>query len=555
MPFFAPQAGASAKFRHPGAMGGAPIRYSIYKDITPKVNGWGLTTRSKFVVFAIQLHFKAYCKGGREMNIRTNFWALITTAAAIAALAAPVARAEDDMAARVAMLEKRVKELEAQTVLSLPELIVRERKVYVCEKGHSFTKETADGRCPHDGTKLTAQKTYQKEKYYRRKTIEEKIEESLASIQPVTLGLSVTGMVFQTAGTGRDHPNLNRSQNKKDLYGSGSFDLQLSARPAYQTTLFADLEAMADTGARTRIPALTSLNSAANRHSSQSADNNVENEEINLREAWISTVLGRCQEWTLVSGSMDLAGVVDQNNIANDETLQFVSDAFVNSPFLGKPENGAAFAAIYDPKGPYALKLAVQRINVSAGRQASKIAGRLYSVGELVVRTRLWKGLQNGNYRFWVRSAGEVDRRENIGYGVSFDQAISRTMNFFGRYGSQRPLQPGTAANSTRVVSQRDDLHASAGIEVRGPEWTFFPRDVWAVALSRTEIRSLQGQQFELVGNGGGENESLVEGYYRFFITEHLHMTPFVQWLADSTRAELVAADDLAVGLRTQVDF
>ena len=457
------------------------------------------------------------------------------------------AMAEEDMAARVAALEKRVKELEAQTVLSLPELIVKEKKVYVCEKGHSFNKPQDGSKCPHDGSKVSVQKTYQKEKYYRRKSIEDKIEEALASIQPIGIGISATGLLSGTIGTGKTVA----SKAKNDLFASGSLDIGVTAKPASQTFLCIDLEALSDTGAGLRVPSLTSLNSDANRLTGPT-----QNEQVKVREAWISTIFGKSREWTFTAGSMDLVSIFDQNNVANNETLQFVSDAFVNNPFIAPPANGAAAAVVYDPKGPYALKFAVMRPQPNLGANGigggKKLGDTMWVAAEVDIRARPLQGLQNGVYRFWIRSNGEMDKRVNIAYGVSFDQKLNRAVTFFGRYGNRR-TQSTVDANGKPVVPTRDDLHYSFGLEFRGPELTFLPRDMWAAAYSRTTVRSVKGQ--ELTNGGVGETEGLFEAYYKFFITDHFHATPFVQWLQDSTRAELAKADDLILGLRTQVDF
>ncbi len=460
--------------------------------------------------------------------LRTGIAALAVWAAGIAAPGV----AADELADKVAALEKRVKELEAQTVLSLPEMIVKEKKTFVCPKGHSFDKAQAGNVCPFDGTGLSVQATYQREKYYRRKSIEEKIEESLSTINPVNLGVSLTGLAFQTLGTGKPRNN--------SFFGSGSGDVFLSAKPAYQTLVFIDLEFNADTGVKSRVPTLTSLVSDDARLN--------ENEEVNLREAWISSVLGSRREWTVSAGSMDLTGLFDQNRYANDETRQFTSDIFVNNFFLGAPANGAAAAVVYDPKGAYALKIAIQR--PTAGN--SNLGSRMFSIAEIDVRARPWQGWEGGTYRFWLRSNGEADRRENIATGASFDQDITRAVSFFGRYGSRR-TQSALDGNGKPVFPARNDIHYTLGVEFRGPRWTWLPRDVWGVAFGRTEVRSIKGQEFS---NGGvGETESLMEGYYKIFVTDHLHFTPFVQWLADSVRAETNSADDLILGLRTQMDF
>jgi hypothetical protein len=69
-------------------------------------------------------------------------------------------------------LEQRISDLESSTVLSEPETRVRKVEVYVDANGNISTPEAP-------GTKKTV--TYERERVYRRQTINEKIEEAMES--------------------------------------------------------------------------------------------------------------------------------------------------------------------------------------------------------------------------------------------------------------------------------------------------------------------------------------------------------------------------------------
>jgi hypothetical protein len=96
---------------------------------------------------------------------------------------------------RIEMLEKRLSDIETTAVLSDPETRVKRIEVYVDPNGVQTDE-------PVPGAKLEV--TYQRERVYRRQTINEKIEEALASAddQSVKVGVDAT-TVAQGAGRTR----------------------------------------------------------------------------------------------------------------------------------------------------------------------------------------------------------------------------------------------------------------------------------------------------------------------------------------------------------------
>ena len=80
--------------------------------------------------------------------------------------------AEQTLQERIAELERRVGELESSTVLSEPETRVRRVEVWVDANGVEYDHEVPGSRRVF---------TYQRERVYRRQTINEKIEEALSA--------------------------------------------------------------------------------------------------------------------------------------------------------------------------------------------------------------------------------------------------------------------------------------------------------------------------------------------------------------------------------------
>ncbi len=93
---------------------------------------------------------------------------------------------------RIEELEKRLNDLESSAVLSEPETRVKRVEVYVDKNGVEYDT-------PQPGAKKTY--TYQRERVYRRQTINEKIEEAMADAadKSVRIGVDAT-TVAQFAG-------------------------------------------------------------------------------------------------------------------------------------------------------------------------------------------------------------------------------------------------------------------------------------------------------------------------------------------------------------------
>lgn len=209
---------------------------------------------------------------------------------------------------QVHVMEERLSQLEGKTVLSMPELVVKEKKEYVCTHGHLYEELPENKKCPMDGEPLSEVITYQKEKAYRRESIEEKIESALEdeASRKISVGISATGILQQAIHSGRE-----AKSGGDDLFGAGSADLFFIARPALYTTLFADLESIGSFSPNRRIPTLSALNGDDTRLD--------EDSELNLRELWLASQFFK-QTLGLTAGHVDLTNYFDLN-LEGDESL------------------------------------------------------------------------------------------------------------------------------------------------------------------------------------------------------------------------------------------
>jgi hypothetical protein len=372
---------------------------------------------------------------------------------------------------RIGELERRVNDLESTTVLSEPETRVRRIEVYVDENGVEYEQ-------PQPGTRPVV--TYQRERVYRRQTISEKIEEALDDAASRSVGLGVDAAIVLQNVQQSSGPDSDADGNTYEL---ASADLFFTAGLAQNTIFYADIVGLSGTPPDNEVGGLTLLNGYAARL--------VRQNELNLREAWLMSEL-LDQKLSITAGRVDLTNFFDHNAGANDETMQFISDALVNNPMLGLSENGAGLAAVYDPKNGFNAKLGYQQSSSTALNLSDSLF-YLAEVGKLFTPF----GLGEGNYRAWYRtdnSGGATQRA----YGVSVDQKVTAALTLFGRYGSAQTQGP------------RDRFY-SLGFQLANGV-VFNPEDAWGVGYAQTEL-------------GAGDEESLVEGYYNLRMTRKLQLS------------------------------
>src|SRR5437867_5134592 len=421
---------------------------------------------------------------------------------AASAAAKPSGSQPDNQAlqAQVAALEQRVRDLEAGTVLSQPETRTRKTTVYIDKNSNIYDQ-------PTPGAKKTV--TYQRERVYRRQSIDEKIQSALEeqSKNSVQVGVSAaiaTQAVFQTKGE--------KTDADRHAYPLSSADLFFTARIAQHTVFFADVVGLSGPPPDLETGGLTLLNGFTARL--------VRQNELNLREAWLRTEVFS-QRLALVAGRLDLTNYFDHNNAANDETRQFLSDALVNNPTLNLAVNGSGLAAVYDPKGGFTFKVGIQQSKT----EATNLSQSLYSLGEIGYVARP-AGLGEGNYRVWYRTDNSTDRNRK-GYGVSLDQKLAPTVTWFGRYGT------------AQADIKRDHFY-SGGLQFANGAG-FYPGDMWGLGYAHYDT-------------GIGPKERLMEGYYNFAISEKFRLSFHLAHVLEKKPGQETVGY-LVPGIRLQASF
>ncbi|MBN4080331.1 hypothetical protein JYT31_01575 [Beggiatoa alba] len=426
---------------------------------------------------------------------------LAVLASLIVTLPAQAQDKREQLLKRIEGLEKRIIELETTTVLSDPETSVKKVEVFIDESGVEHEKQVP-------GSKKIV--TYQRERVYRRQTINEKIEEALddAASRSVQLGIDaaiVIQNVQQTKG--------NKKVADGNTYQLASTDLYFTAGLAQYTVFFADMVGLSGTQPDAEINGLTSVNGYSARL--------VKQNDLSLREAWLMTEL-LDQKLSLTLGRIDLTHYFDANAAANDETTQFLSDALVNNPALGLSENGAGMAFVYDPKTSFALKVGYQQ----SSSTATSLSDSLYQLYEVDYKGNPFSAGE-GNYRVWYR-------KDNTGnglsaYGISLDQKLSAGVTLFARYGSAE-----TSSGGKRDKYYSTGLQFSAGLG-------FNPEDTWGIGYADAD-------------QGSNDKEQIFESYYNLRIADKLQLSFHLTYLTEEP-AGTEKVSYLVSGTRLQASF
>jgi len=436
--------------------------------------------------YALQADFSGFERSSVEITMAAQPQSVTMTLQPMEIPGAPAAPAVgaasgvDELLDRIKALEQRISDLESTAVLSEPETRVRRVEVYVDPNGNEH-------EAPVPGA--TPRVAYQRERVYRRQTINEKLEDALTDLESrkIAVGVSaatVTQFAQQTSG--------DPAEADGHAYQLGSADLLFAAGLAQYTSFFADLVGVSGSPPDAEIQGLTLLNSYTARL--------VRQNEVNVREAWLRAELFS-QRLAISTGRLDLTNYFDRNAFANDETSQFVSDALVNNPTLGLAVNGIGVAGVFDPKNGLLLKAGLQQ----SSNEATNLSEALYTLieADYVARPR---GLSEGTYRVWLRNDNSTGTNR-AAVGISADQKLSQVFGLFGRY--------GTAEN----MEGRDHFY-SLGFQVQNG-LVFNPLDYWGAGYAQSDLST-------------SDHERIVEGYYNFKISEKLRISAHLQHAFES---------------------
>lgn len=260
--------------------------------------------------------------------------------------------------------------------------------------------------------------------------------------------------------------------------------------------------------------------------------------DVYLNQLWYERKFGDGERWRVRVGYLDLTSDFDANAYANDEYCQFLSDAFVNNLTFECPANALGGQIWWEPNDKWCFGVGYSE----SDRDCVEMFSRGAVIGEIdrVVKIGELEGTYRGYFtaNFTPRESLDGSRNDltNNGWGLSFDQEISKYVGLWGRYGQQN----GECCEFDRALTAGFELHSFS--EAR-------PGDVlgfgYGIACVSDEFAAL---------NKGAVDENHFELYYSIRVNEYFSATPSLQWI-DGAGGDGDAEVVWAPGLRATVAF
>jgi len=272
---------------------------------------------------------------------------------------------------------------------------------------------------------------------------------------------------------------------------------------------------------------------------------------VSLTEAWYEQYLFD-KQLTVTGGKIDSTCYLDQNEIANDETAQFLGRIFRNAPTIEFPDNNAGIRGFFTPAEIEWFEIEAQVLDGDGDWE--DIGDHVFASAQIDIKPNFGNEL-TGNYRIygWCNDTNHIkwpdstkQWKRNYGFGTSIDQQITNIFTVFGRYGWQEP----------KVYMEGADFSLehtwSAGCQINGKPWN---RDddyiglAIGMAMSSDDYKKATGRKCK--------DEGHFEAYYSFKVNDNLTLSPDMQVIWDPYGKDVAGRDGTitVIGCRGQVDF
>lgn len=221
---------------------------------------------------------------------------------------------------------------------------------------------------------------------------------------------------------------------------------------------------------------------------------------------------------TFTIGKLNMTNYFDGNEVANDETTQFLSGGFVNSIAIEFPANSSAARLTLSP---------IELLDITVGAQSGDsdwedFAEKPFYMAEADIKPKF--GELQGNYRIyvWTNTADHTEiadatstKEDGSGYGISLDQQVTSFLTLFARWGHQ----------SKKLYEIKSAW--SGGLALGGSLWGR-ENDVVAAAYGQAILSDDKKDVLKAAGTNPGDEEHF-EAYYNLLINEHVTISPDVQ--------------------------
>ncbi|MBD3290090.1 hypothetical protein GF337_14885 [candidate division KSB1 bacterium] len=307
------------------------------------------------------------------------------------------------------------------------------------------------------------------------------------------------------------------TNSRRHTTGVGSFDFYAHTAFGANTLLFFDLEAIGGNGPDDFFLTFSGLNGDAG--STQDEDGI---DRLNVLEAWVEFSFLK-KIFTITAGKIDLTNYFDNNASANDETMQFISGAFVNNSAFAVPGNAPGLRLRTTLLNRFHFQLGLSNVHNSA-KDLLKEVYKIASIG-----FTLFPGSEfEANFRFFGYQHPLAD--DATGWGISFDKVTFGAYNIFARYGQ----------NDAKM----------AGYWGVQSSWSAGTRFVEQIAGQSTALGLAYGENTPSLENL--KTEQIVEIYARRQLNQWTHISPHLQLVWNGKGA----SNPLMIfGVRTHFNF
>jgi carbohydrate-selective porin OprB len=376
-------------------------------------------------------------------------------------------------------------------------------------------------------------------------------EENLHRVPGAPIQL-LEGLELGVGGTmilqGTDNTNYRDGQTQKEGRADVSYSADVTLSKEFKEIggrAFVHLEAGQGAGLEDNL----TLYSNVNRDAGES------DAKVELTEFWYEQDLFN-NKAAVTFGKLDPTAYFDQNEVANDETTQFLGRIFRNSPTVEFPDNGAGVRFAYLPVEWLELGYGV----FDGSSSWEDIGDSLFNIGQAHFKTNFLN--LPGNYRFYgwnnnVNHTKWLDSQKNkesaYGFGFSFDQKANDIITFFARYGWQNPKVYNPELTATDGSNYSLEQAWSAGFQVEGKPWGR-EKDVFAFAVGQvmpSDDYKKANADFQAKAEGH------LEAYYKIHVNDHLSVSPDIQYIWNPYGKDIAGNTSgiFVGGLRAQVDF
>ena len=396
-------------------------------------------------------------------------------------------------------------------------------------------------------SKAQAQKQAITEYESRLSQFEEKLKrvpgEPMQIMEGLELGAGGTFIVQGTNNVNYDGDGQTLKKGRTD--GSYSADVTLAKEfKEVDGRAFVHLEAGQGAGLEDNLVLYSNIN--------RDADDS--EAKVEVTELWYEQNLFK-DKAALTFGKLDPSAYFDQNDVANDETTQFLGRIFRNSPVVEFPDNNAGIRLAYLPTEW--MELGYGLFNANSGWE--KIGDNLFNIGQVSFKTNFFN--LAGNYRFygWANNANHTKwsdatktKETAYGFGLSIDQKANQIVTLFARYGWQNPKVYNPELTATNGSAYSLEQSWSAGFQVEGKPWGR-QKDIFAFAVGQV----MPSDDYKKTNNLLAKPEGHLETYYKIHVNDHLSISPDLQYIWNPFGKD-VTGDTSGIfvgGMRAQVDF